>query len=77
MLRDFLIALMDLSEKIKCHVIAVIYPYNSFGQTVKEIKNISGQTVVLSRDNLPSGLYFVRLTEDSKTLSVDKLVITE
>lgn len=49
---------------------------NYFGQTVKQIKNISGQTVVLSRDNLPSGMYFLWLTEDSKTLSLDKLVIT-
>lgn len=49
---------------------------NCFGQTVQQIKNISGQTVVLSRDNLASGLYFVRLTEENKTIAVDKLVIT-
>ncbi|MBI3501015.1 MAG: T9SS type A sorting domain-containing protein [Bacteroidetes bacterium] len=36
---------------------------NCFGQTVAQIKNISGQTVTFSRDNLASGLYFVRLTE--------------
>jgi len=29
--------------------------------------NISGQTVVFSRDNLASGLYFVRLTEKIKS----------
>ena len=50
---------------------------NCFGQTVAQIKNISGQTVTFSRDNLASGLYFVRLTENNKTLAVDKLVITD
>ncbi|MBI3502478.1 MAG: SBBP repeat-containing protein [Bacteroidetes bacterium] len=50
---------------------------NCFGQTVAQIKNINGQTVVFSRDNLASGLYFVRLTEENKTIAVDKLVITD
>ena len=55
---------------------ATLTVYNSFGQQVKEIKNISGQTVVLNRDNLASGLYFIRLTEDNKTFYIGKLVIT-
>ena len=50
---------------------------NCFGQTVAQIKNINGQTVTLSRNNLPSGLYFVRLTEENTTITVDKLVITD
>jgi len=50
---------------------------NYFGQTVAQIKHISGQTVTFSRDNLASGLYFVRLTEENKTIAVDKLVITD
>ena len=49
---------------------------NCFGQTVAQIKNINGQTVVFSRDNLASGLYFVRLTEDNKIFT-DKLIITD
>jgi len=51
--------------------------YNSIGETVKQIKNISGQTVTLSRDNLASGLYFIRLTEENKVITVAKLVITD
>jgi hypothetical protein len=50
---------------------------NLFGQTVKQIKNISGQTIIFQRDNLSSGLYFIRLTQDNKILSVGKLVITD
>lgn len=51
--------------------------YNSFGQQVKQIKSISGEKVILFRDNLSSGLYFIRLTEDSKVITADKLVITD
>ncbi len=50
---------------------------NHFGQKVKEIKNISGQTIVLTRDNLESGLYFLQLTEENKTTTVNKLEITD
>ena len=51
--------------------------YNSVGQIVKRIDNLSGQTIVFYRDNLPSGLYFVRLTQDGNTISADKFVITD
>ncbi|MBI3502269.1 MAG: T9SS type A sorting domain-containing protein [Bacteroidetes bacterium] len=56
---------------------ATLTVYNFFGQTVAQIKNINGQTVTFSRDNLASGLYFVRLTEENKTIAVDKLVIAD
>ena len=56
---------------------ATLIFYNTFGQQVKQIKNISGQTVALFRDNLPSGLYFIRLTQDNKVIASDKLVITD
>ena len=56
---------------------ATLTVYNLYGQTVKQIKNISGQTVVFSRDNLASGLYFVRLSQDGKNIAINKLVITD
>ena len=56
---------------------AILTVYNSFGQLVKQIKNISGQTITLQRDNLSSGLYFILLIQDSKVITADKLVITE
>ena len=49
---------------------------NLFGQNVKQMKNISGQTIILFRDNLPDGLYFFKLTEGEKIFKTDKLVIT-
>lgn len=50
---------------------------NRFGQTIKQINHISGRTVTLFRDNLPSGLYFVRLTEDNKVIATKKLTIAD
>jgi hypothetical protein len=49
--------------------------YNSCGQQVKHLNHLSGQEVILYRDNLESGLYFLRITENNKTLAMDKLVI--
>lgn len=56
---------------------ATLTIYNSFGQTVKQIKNISGQEIKLQRDNLPGGLYFLRLTEENKTLTTEKIIIAD
>jgi uncharacterized delta-60 repeat protein len=50
---------------------------NSQGQLVQEINNITGQTITIKRDNLPSGLYFVKLTEDDKVIFAERLVICE
>jgi len=51
--------------------------YNCFGQTVREITNISGNTATFYRDNLPSGLYFIRLAQDNKQIETKKLIITD
>lgn len=56
---------------------ATLTVYNCFGQTVKQIKNISGQTITLHCDNLPSGLYFIWLTQYNKVIMTDKLIITD
>lgn len=51
--------------------------YNSFGRKVKREKNITGQTVSFSCNNLSAGLYFLRITEENKTIGASKLVITD
>ncbi len=56
---------------------ATLTVYNLYGQTVKEIKNISGQTITIFRNNLPSGLYVIRLTENNKVITTNKLIITD
>jgi hypothetical protein len=56
---------------------ATLTLYNSLGQQVKKITNISGQTKTLNRENLPSGLYFMRLTQNNKCIATDKLIIKD
>jgi photosystem II stability/assembly factor-like uncharacterized protein len=56
---------------------ATLTVYNSYGQTVKQINNISGQAVVFSRDNLPNGIYFLQLTVSSKVIATKKILITD
>lgn len=51
--------------------------YDSFGQTVRQVYNVSGQSVTLSRESLPSGLYFLGLKEENKIYPVEKLMIIE
>jgi hypothetical protein len=56
---------------------ATLTVYNFLGQIVKETKNISGQTIILYRDNLPNGLYFIQLTQENKVILTNKFVITD
>ena len=56
---------------------ATLTVYNCFGQEVYPSVIRNSDSFVIRRDNLPSGLYFVRLTEENKIIAVDKLVITD
>ncbi len=56
---------------------ATITISNLLGQTVKQINTISTQAIILSRENLPSGVYWVQFTEDNKHLLTQKLVIID
>lgn len=51
--------------------------YNIYGLAVVQLNNIFGKTVVISRENLVTGVYFVRLTEGNKIIAVKKLVIVD
>lgn len=50
---------------------------NLLGQTVKQIKHLSGQTVILHRNNLLSGLYFIQMTQADKIIATEKLLIVD
>jgi uncharacterized delta-60 repeat protein len=56
---------------------AILTIYNATGQRVKQIDNFTGQAIIFSRDNLPSGLYMIRLTQNNKISSTNKLVIID
>jgi hypothetical protein len=66
--------IITAGEKLKN---ASLVLYNSVGQQVRQIKNISGYTITLHRDNLTGGIYFIRLTEDNKNIATEKLIVTD
>jgi hypothetical protein len=43
--------------------------YNSLGEKVMEKSNSSGSQLNLSRNNLPAGIYFIRITDGEKCFS--------
>jgi hypothetical protein len=55
---------------------ASLIVYNSQGE-VEEIKNISGQTFTFQRNNLRSGLYWIKLVQKNKVMAIKKIMITE
>jgi polyhydroxybutyrate depolymerase len=56
---------------------ATLAVYNIVGQKVKTIDNITGQTIMLDRQNLRNGVYFIRLTTESKIIISDKIIIND
>jgi hypothetical protein len=50
--------------------------YNS-QQLVKQIDSISDQTFTFNRENLSSGLYWIKLVQENKVIAIRKLVITD
>ena len=63
-------------QAIKNFKDATMTIYNLAGEKVKQIKNISGEKIILQRDNLPGGLYFIRVMQDHKTIVFNKLIIS-
>ena len=49
--------------------------YNSLGQLVRQIDNISNGQIRIERDNLTSGLYFFQLRTDSEIIGNGKFII--
>lgn len=56
---------------------ATLNIYNSLGQELKRVKNISGQTITINRNNLPSGLYYLQLKQDNQAIVNSKIIITD
>ncbi len=68
------IAVIKISERLASGVLTV---YNSLGQPVKQMENLSGQTIILHREGLPNGLYFVRIIQGGKQVVSEKIMIKD
>ena len=69
-----LTAIVILKQNVN-HAIAKIY--NSMGQQVNEISNISGNSFSLSRENLKAGFYFIKLIENNKIIATEKFMLSD
>lgn len=56
---------------------ATLTLHNSLGEVVREIKNISGQSIPVFRENLESGIYFIGVSENETTIYYGKIAITD
>jgi hypothetical protein len=56
---------------------ADLYIYDAFGRQVKEMKNRSGESIMISRNGLVSGLYYVCIIQDNKLLANTRLMIID
>lgn len=56
---------------------ATLTIYNAQGQAVKQVKNINGQTVSVSRDMLPNGIYFIRVEDENNIIAVEKIILID
>lgn len=50
---------------------------NVFGQTVRQIENITTQNIILHRDNLPCGVYFIQLKEAHKIIAAKRIIVSD
>lgn len=56
---------------------AVLEIYTTYGQMVKKILNVTGQHMILNCSNLLAGVYFVRIIENQKMISTQKIVVID
>ncbi|MCC6691610.1 MAG: T9SS type A sorting domain-containing protein [Bacteroidia bacterium] len=56
---------------------ATLIVYNQLGQIVEQMENLSGQIITLNRNTLPTGLYFVRLSQNNRVIASEKLIISD
>ena len=54
---------------------AIFQIYNTYGQQVKQINNVSGKTFIFGRDNLPNGIYLLRIKQKNRVVATKKIII--
>jgi hypothetical protein len=50
---------------------------NPLGKQLKQMRNISGTSITITRDNLPAGIYFMQLKENNKIIATERLLILD
>jgi len=63
------------SEKLLVN--ATLRVYNNAGELVIDMKNLNGHNISLTRDNLPNGIYLIRLTVGNELIGSKKIIILD
>jgi hypothetical protein len=66
--------ILQTSENLKN---AVLFLYNSNGQLQREHLQISGNNIMIDRENLTAGLYFYNIIQDNAMVLNGKMLITD
>ena len=56
---------------------ATLTAFNTMGQMVKQVKHVSGKEIKFNRDDLPAGIYYLRLTQNRRMYGTVKLVFID
>jgi Secretion system C-terminal sorting domain len=51
--------------------------YNAYGQVLKRVDHLYGTKFTLTRDDLPSGVFFMQLMDGNEVIAIEKLMITD
>ncbi|HQW13135.1 MAG TPA: T9SS type A sorting domain-containing protein [Saprospiraceae bacterium] len=51
--------------------------YDSMGKVVRKLKNGSQEAITIQRNNLPAGVYFIKLSQANKITLTDKMIIID
>lgn len=51
--------------------------YNASGQLVKQMPDVSGKTILIRRENLPAGIYLIKIIQENKEIFAFKCAITD
>ncbi|MFK5879165.1 MAG: T9SS type A sorting domain-containing protein [Flavobacteriaceae bacterium] len=50
---------------------------NTLGQIVKQKEKLNGKRIILQRENLMNGMYYIHLSEKNKIIATEKIIITD
>jgi len=50
---------------------------NNIGQILKQWNNVNGQSIILDRGQLKSGIYFIRLIQNNQTVTIQTLMVID
>ena len=64
-------ATLKVDQDLENATISII---NIFGEQIRQIKNFTGKEIILYRENLSNGIYFLRIIQENKIIASKKLL---